>query len=325
MKKARLYSHHHRFDYLMRSNVLQDLTVLSGRCPVDKTMLIVGDDYAAVVEYTDGVMEVQGQESTSFAKMTIDKIQKSGIDFDNKRKFYFRPLYSETLSKSLKEMLHEEGWQLKSLMPWSFYAGNYQFFLDNRKSLRDIVHQKSNKKDFLFLGNLQQDLRPCKIDTSFGTKYPVIHCDIVKNLSEKNFISFPSRSQRILNFEKTNNCKVHVKSNVRQGLSCFEAMNEFKLLVQPHGVSVRHNIYEGMCLGIPSVVERTTYNSSLFSMFPMSDFTEKEDTSTRERIDKIINDDSHREDLRQNMIEYFEQNMLPDSIICSLFKQVNGD
>jgi hypothetical protein len=323
MKKTKLYSHHHRFNYIVNSSALQDSTTLAGSCPIDKCMLLADEDYSAVIEYTDGAIELQGQESTSFAKMAITKIQSSGIKLHDKRKFYFRPLYSETLSKSLKEMLHEEGWQLKHIMPWSYYAGNYQYFVNNRKSLREIVFQNKNRKDFLFLGNLDQKFRPCKIDKSLGTKYPVSHCDVLKTFTEENFLDYPNRKTRIINFEKSNNCKVHIESNVAQGSKCFDLMNSFKILVQPHGVSVRHNIYEGMCLGIPSVVEKTSYNKSLFSLLPMSDFSEKpEDISTQEMINKMLHDDNYMKELREKLITFFEQNMLPDAIVSSIFEQV---
>ena len=85
-----------------------------------------------------------------------------------------------------------------------------------------------------------------------------------------------------------------------------------KVLLQPHGVSVRHNIYEGMMLGIPSIIENTSYNPELFGLFQQISF---EENSKIEIIDNVEN---------QNLlIDFFETKMTPDAIINLLIDNIN--
>lgn len=306
--KFDLYHHHHRLQYLFLSKKFQDIVNHVGKSPLDKILVLNNSTHTIVIEYTDGVIEKQQCESTFFAKKVIDTIEKT-IDTKGKKKIYFRPLYSDHLSKSLKLMLNDYEWDLCSLFPWSYYAGNYITFYEKRKEIRNFVFS-NQRKNLTFFGRTNDIVYP-KIDKILGTDYPVKRSEIKQTLNEDDVVKHPSRIERLTNFSKSNCVNINVVSNSPEGLESLNHICNSKLLIQPHGVSVRHNIYEGMMLGIPSIIERTSYNIELFGLFQQIDFHENEKI---EIFDNVEN---------QNiLIDFFETKMTPDAIVDLLFNQL---
>jgi hypothetical protein len=309
--KFDLYHHHHRLQYLFLSKKFQNIINHVGKSPIDKVLVLNNLTHTIVIEYTDGVIEKQLCESTFFAKNVIDTIEKS-IDTKGKKKIYFRPLYSDNLSQSLKLMLDDHGWDLCSLFPWSYYAGNYIAFYEKRKDIRNFVFS-NNRKNLTFFGRTSDIIYP-KIDRNLGTDYPVKRSEIKEIIDEDDIIKHPSRIKRLENFSKSNNVNINVVSNSSEGLQSLNHICNSRLLIQPHGVSVRHNIYEGMMLGIPSIIERTSYNIELFGLFQQINFDENEKI---EIIDNVEN--------QNTLINFFETKMTPDAIIDLLIKKVLHD
>jgi hypothetical protein len=306
--KFDLYHHHHRLQYLFLSKKFQSIVNHVDKSPLDKILVLNNKSHIIIVEYTDGVIEKQLCESTFFAKKVIDTIEKL-FDTNQKKKIYFRPLYSDSLSQSLKLMLNDHGWDLCSLLPWSYYAGNYIAFYEKRKDIRNFVFS-NHRKNITFFGRLNEIVYP-KIDTKLGSKYPIKRSDVKEILEESDIIKHPSRTDRLNNFSKANNVNINVISNSSEGLQSLNYICNSKVLLQPHGVSVRHNIYEGMMLGIPSIIENTSYNPELFGLFQQISF---EENSEIEIIDNVEN---------QNLlIDFFETKMTPDSIVDTLIKNI---
>lgn len=319
--KIDLYHDHHRLNYIINSKTIQDNCQRVGNSIIEKTACFVTKASVSVVEYTDGGIEEQNCESTLFPQMVIDKIEKN-LSVIGKKKNYFRPLYSKKMSSSLEVMLKDRGWELKTLMPWSYNPDNYMFFYNNRKELRKSIDYK-NRENFLFLGSLR-DYQYSRHDTTLGTKYPVAHVSILPKdkITNENFHNHPSRKERISAFEFANQCKVKISSNILPGLSCFHEMKKYSWLVQPHGVGIRHNVYEGMCLGIPSIIEKTSYNPELFSLFPMSTFEKVENPITQRRILEVIENENERVNLSKTLIDFFELHLAPDRIANNLLAQI---
>lgn len=312
--KFDLYHHHHRLQYLLLSSRFQNMVNHVGKSPLDKILVLNNSTHTVIIEYTDGVIEKQKCESTFFAKSAIESVEKS-IDTKGKKKLYFRPLYSETLSNSLKLMLLDHDWELCSLLPWSYYAGNYIAFYEKRKEIRNFVINNENRKNknLLFFGRLNDIIYP-KIDTALGSKYPVKRNEIKAVLAEDDIIKHPSRSERLTKFSNEVGMSINVVANATEGLQTLNHLCNASSLIQPHGVSVRHNIYEGMMLGIPSIIENTSYNPELFELFQQVNF---------ENETQVI--DFKNVEHQNLLIDFFETNMIPDAIINKLIKKCQND
>jgi hypothetical protein len=257
----------------MLSSLLRNSTSHVGKSPIDKTIVLNCKEYIAVVEYTDGVIEQQERECVHFTNEVIKAVNQS-FDTKTKKKFYFKPLYSKSLSSSTELFLSNQDWEFNSIHPWSYYSGNYAAFFHQRNEIRKAIKTES-KNEITFFGRFN-DSHYSKIDyplgenENFKTKRSY-HSDCLK---EEDIVSRPSRKQRIQNFEKAHDVKVKLYENVCEGIETINAMKNAKILLQPHGISVRHNIYEGMMLGINSIVETTSYNPALFNMFHQYSFDE---------------------------------------------------
>ena len=306
--KFDLYHHHHRLQYLFLSKKFQSVVNHVGKSPIDKILILNNLTHIIVVEYTDGVIEKQLCECTFLIRKVIKSIEKS-IDIKGKKKIYFKPLYSGNLSQSSKQLLDDYGWDLCSLFPWSYYNANYIPFYEKRKDIRNFVFS-NNRKNFTFFGRTNDIIYP-KINKSLGSDYAVARSEIKEILDEDDVIKHPSRIKRLENFSKSNNININVVSNVQEGLRSLGHICTSRLLIQPHGVSIRHNIYEGMMLGIPSIIETTSYNTELFSLFQQTNFDENEKI---EIVDSV--------ESRNILIDFFETKMTPDAIVDLLLNQL---
>lgn len=304
-----LYHHHHRLQYLTLSSKFQDSTHHAGKSPIDKIMVLIGKSSACVIEYTDGVIDQQEQESTFFASQVLDKVE-THFDVSGKKRIYFRPLYSQTLSSSLETMLKERGWSLRGLYPWSYYAGNYIAFLSNRKAIREYVRTQ-RKEGAFFFGRLHDIAYP-KVDVPPGEKYPVKRSESKHVLSSEDFISRPSRRERLKNFAVSHGLNIKIVESSAEGRETIQSIMNASFLLQPHGISVRHNIYEGMLLGIPSIIEKTSYNTELFDNFTQWNFDEGEPPINLGRCN--LEGDK--------LIDVFEMHMTPDAIVASILKEM---
>ena len=285
--KYKVYHSHHRLDYIMQSKFAYSNFKPGGNTPIDKSACLMNSQNLIIIEYTDGVFE--GQENPDWAKKTLEAVKKT-LNPGDRKIFYVRPACSLVQQKDLRTYLESQGVTLLNCLPWSYNRRGYQDLLGIREEVRKSTNLRPSEPGF--------------IGTVSGTHGP-----------------HKVRSQKISCFDSKYQTKTRIYTKAWDS-DFIQAVISHRLLLQPVGAGVRHNIYEGFMLGTPSVVEKTTYLSNMPSdIFVIDDFVSD---STCDRISKILTPgDSSFEEIRQKAMDFFETRMLPDAIIKDVIDQVD--
>lgn len=183
--------------------------------------------------------------------------------FPNKKKYvYVKINYSPTQCKIHHELADKNNGHIITCPSFSLYANTMNQIFNKREELRKKRKPMSDK--IVFVGN----------PGSFGRE-------------KKNKEMKQKYGERFENAGKI---------SVDQYINNILLSN--KILYQPHGVGLRHSIYEGMALGIRSIIEPSTYLPHELEKVTMSSYNEEIET-------------------------YFEENLTPKNILNSVFSQVD--
>lgn len=137
----------------------------------------------------------------------------------NKRQVYVKPNFSESQSTLITRLLEEENVELYRCHPWSYYPA-YQFHRDRNSYISSLIEIDDCA---VFAGNIEQNSDRKRFIRSVSNS---IDIKVIGNLDPARMLSRISRA-----------------------LYC----------VQPDGVGPRHNIYEAMMIGVPSIIQENSY------------------------------------------------------------------
>jgi hypothetical protein len=285
--KYKLYHHHHRLDYIAECKYSLNNFEYCGKSLHDKTAMIANENNVIIVEYTDG--QSVGQEDVSFVKNILE-YTKYFFDNPKQKIFYVRPACSITAQIDIKNYLKSQNVIFFNCLPWPYTKENYQNLLSHRFELRKEGKRRLDLP--AFIGN---------------TRHNEIHS---------------LRRQKLENFYDTYKKQICIFEDSRKA-DYLRVMLTHRVLLQPNGVSVRHNLYEGFLLGTPSIVEKTSYLGNIpDNVYIEDDFCVK--TQQEYRVKKLLSDNLYFTEIRSNAIDFFERNMLPDQIIKSIMDFVES-
>ena len=297
----------YRFSYL--DHELLKLSNNVCESPVEKTCVLVYPDFNIVFDMTDGIHELFPFDETV-------GLQYRYINaFPGKKYFYVKVNYSSTRSTNHVKLAEMMGGRVISCPGFSLYRA-YNDLVSCRSSLRkkrrDFVKDCSKTS---FIGNLL-DLEYPELYTGGEFEFPVTCVDagilLKKSVAVKKFKIRPSRNEEIERFKRQTHIDVDMNVNV-PFVSYIELMLKSSSTLQPNGISIRHAVYESMCMGIPSIVFKSSY---------IKEHDEKcmiifDDDTTKEAIKEKLTD------IDESMIiDHWESTMTPEKIISDVIRQV---
>lgn len=285
--KYRVYHSHHRLDYIMQSKYASENFDRGGNTPIDKSACLMSDKSLVIVEYTDGVFE--GQENPEWALKTLEAVRKK-LHPGDRKVFYVRPACSSIQQRDLRTHLESQGVTLLNCLPWSYNRKGYQDLLGARTEIRKVSPPRLLTPGFI--GAVSAPQGPHTL-----------------------------RLKKIGNFDSKYLTKTKIYTSSWDG-DFIKAMLSHRVMLQPVGAGVRHNVYEGFMLGTPSIVEKTLYLSNMpGDVYITDDFSSD---FREEKVSRILTPgDSAFEEIRQKAIDFFETRMLPDEIIKDIVRQVD--
>jgi hypothetical protein len=305
---------HHRFEFLHKEVEKQLGVKISGRNPVDKTMVWLGDEIDVYWECHDGVRDFVEKESCARLYKLIQTFKPT------KPFLYVKPNFSPTRSAGHVALAAEHGGRLVTCAKWSYYP-HYQWMFDNRFELR---RRRNIQRKLAFFGATNDKIR---YDTTNYIEHPFehgisrsdarnmfgVHLDVVL---EENVAAPGTRMELVKMIEAGTNTPVAVFEGL--GPSAYaNAVLETQLVFQPHGVGPRHAIYESMMLGVPSIIPECSYLDSVtrnFNLIINEDVTQEDCEHIKLMFDKPD---------RDTMLDIaFEENMTPEAIVRSVLNEV---
>lgn len=189
---------------------------------------------------------------------------------------------------------------------------------DNRVSLRK---KRSATKSVAFFGNPEQEMSfetavftqaPFTRGISRGDARAMFNVNITQNVEVITKMT-PTRREQLTALS------MHFKKiDVFTSLSTDEYASEMlsrKAVFQPHGVGLRHAIYEAMMLGVPSIIPECSYLNATtreHNVIIPEIVTAKDSIRALDDIDKIN---------CEAMIDAFEHSMTPESIVSNVLSQ----
>lgn len=263
---------HHRFDYL-RQGLPKHWDVVSHPMLVDKTMLWDSPTLQVCWEHHDGVTDDVQEERTERLELFLQAR-------DRRKSFvYVKPNFSVTRSQKFVQFVQSNGGQL--VVPngrWSYYPF-HKYVFENRARLR---------------AQAQRPFGPCvsyygsrsNANYSFDRRRAI---DLAEALYDDSF-----RAIRIDDPETLAN-----------------AITNTTYVFQPHGIGIRHNVYECMALGVPCIIPEISYLTPALrhchvihgSLLPKWD---------------ALSDEIARDERAALCIEEFERNMTPQAIVLDV-------
>jgi hypothetical protein len=197
----------------------------------------------------------------------------------SKKFFYVKPNVDKThgiAGSEIEEFLRVRDIKMISTSPWSYYRGAWIH------SCRDEIrkHRTASKHKVSFLGALKN-----------SGEYDRVHdISVFRNKFSNLFIS-----------------------DSLQPIEYVGAINESEWTLHPHGIGVRHALYESMALGCPGIVPNSVYLHSFLRDCHLV-YDKAEDVS------QFLLRDPHREKL---CVELYEMYMTPEAIIQQILTGVN--
>ena len=331
----KFYCSHHRFNFLKYSNIFKnEVTDIFG-FPIPKTCLVEHKNSIAMIEYTDGIdglvtsideKKYEASESIYYPVLFTRFINQNKDLFKNKKIFYIRPNKSKIFQKNIKSFLNKNNIELRHIHPWSYFLQSCIPLISNRNNLHKKVinNIESIKKSYDFIGD------PRKTNEGYIKEYKPngipymgygIRANDFKELEDKNFkieenhfYKVRDRYSRLKSFEKKYGNTNIIKSLNPEKYIDYLSSNSY-LTIHPHGASVRHSVYESMSIGVIPVIEKTTYNKSIWENCNILEDSFK-DLETNKNIENLLKMSTNEYKERSELIfNYFTKNMMPDPIM----------
>ena len=197
----------------------------------------------------------------------------------SKKFFYAKPNVAKLGSEpgsEIESFLRTHGIKMIRTSPWSYYYGAWIH------SCRDEIrkHRTGDKHKVSFLGALRNS----------GTYDRLHDIGVFRHKFDGLFIS-----------------------DSLQPIEYVGAINETQWMFQPHGIGVRHSLYESMALGCPSLVPESLYLHEFLRDCNLI-YKKAEDVSG------FLLRDTHRE---KACVETYEMHMTPETIIQQILDGVN--
>lgn len=263
-------------------------------------------------EMHDGVIDEIPRESTERLRLCLQHR-------DSKRQFvYVKPNLSATRSRAFIELARQERFLLLTCSRWSTYSDvlfECCLYTDRERLRR--ARQRKNPRDILFLGSSGK----YSFDRSFYDQPPYEYGIAGYDARALNLPDAPAsdmfdvdRSTILEQARTVWGSRFHTFGSLNPGnyieylYGRREPMPAF--CFQPHGVGLRHSIYECMMLGVPSIIPECSY---------LDDITRKCNIIYSGELPVLSN---RRIDLEHACVESFEAFMTPQAIVSSVFNQL---
>jgi len=317
-----------RFDFLLQDDYItkycksvnQTFQILNNS-PI---IIFVGNDFNIYWEYRDGVMDVSPVESCVVLYKIIE-------EYGNKPFVYVKPNFSTLKCRNIIKLANENNGVVISSGKWS-YGDFYRKFYKDRVELRKSNVFDKKKRNTVFVGRLRVDRPTPRVVADFSNsqyKYPIYRSQIddLKNSPDDSVSRLQTEiqgyPQRPWFVEKL---RESLPVDHIEGLSVDElpaAYLESKILFQPHGVGPRHNIYEGMMLGIPSIIPECSYLDDVTREhnFICSEFMHHIPV---EAIKNLLDSPQLYKEKREEIIDIFESNMTHRLLIDRAFNHIEN-
>lgn len=301
-----------RFNYLRQEiptnwNVDENFTV-------PKTMLWETEKAQVFWEYHDGIIDEVDCESVQKLYLCLQNRDK------NKKMFYVKPNFSKKTCQAFEKIAQNENIKILTCPKWS----SYDFTIltcklyEDRKRIRQ-EHQKHIKNDIMFFGS----------DTPYHFNVNKIWCEklgcYITSDDAYLFDIVTPISNEIINDRKiilkiAQNLWGNKFSSI-SGLHPADYVKHLRgqrtptpaICFQPHGVGLRHAIYECMMVGIPNIIPENSYldNHIRSCNIIFKDLNELSSISIE-----------RNKDLEDLCIETFETYMTPEAIISNVITQL---
>lgn len=297
----------HRFTYLFGE--LSKLSSLH-ESPVEKTCIIVYHTFNIIFDMTDGIHD--GNPLGEAIGLHYRYLK----EFAGKKYYYVKVNYSKTRSRDHDKLAAENNGRVLTCPGFSLY-GAYDRIRSRRIDLREQRRKSGKPRGITFAGGITP-LRCHSLYAGPEFKYPLSCRDASLLLKreinpDKEFTLHPTRLEEIQEFERRTDIAVeqHISIPVDQYI---DVSLQSRATLQPNGVSLRHSIYENMCLGIPMVV----FENSFLRDNDRKHIAVFGQQTTKKDIDVYL--DNVSEDA---IVEHWETTMTPQAILKYVFDQVD--
>lgn len=284
---------HSRFRYLL-PGLARYASSISHSAP-DKAMFMFGKHYDVYWEYHDGVRDAVPRESTwrLYSVLRAANPQKPWV--------YVKPNLSK--STGFLALAAERGGHVVTCPKWSYYPA-YESIIGNRKALRS---NRSVAGPVMFAGSLREQSHENELFFGHPFEHGVAVADAVRERASNlplpaSVVTRPTRADQLASLRKRMPVE-HVDglspdAYIKKLLAC-------EATFQPHGVGIRHGLYEAMALGVPSILPASSYidASQRAGSFVVAD----DEALTGIDVLALPSSDA--------VIEVFESSMLPDRIV----------
>lgn len=265
-------------------------------------------------EFHDGVIDEVPRESLERLWLCLQRR-------DPKRQFvYVKPNLSATGSAAVIEFARQHGVLLLTCPKWSYYDDvmiHCNLFRD-RERLRRARNTK-DPRQILFMGGIGS----YTFDKSVYRQLPYSYGISGQDARLFKLEGAPNHEPLVIDRQNTLSIAQTKWGSRFSALTSLHPYNYIQHLIgqrdpmpafcfQPHGVALRHAIYESMALGIPSIIAECSY---------LDDITR--------RCNIIYDGDlpdlpDRRPDLEQACVEAFETYMTPKAIVDNVLNQLRN-
>lgn len=273
--------------------------------PVKNTMLWDFPHLQAWWEYHDGIFDLVPRESVHTLWQCLQHRDK------NKKFIYVKPNFSETRCVFHKALVEEVNGALITCPKWSYYENVMPYIHQNRHALR-----KQNKQPFTitFLGK-RQDYTSDK-SMFIDNEHPYGVAGVDATLFGKTCDPDPVTYERCKELDRVQafygDCFFQRTTDAEK-VYYSRKLSQTNYSFQPHGVGLRHSVYESIALGTPCIIPEISY---------LDDITRNCSIIYDGKLPSV--EQLIQTDLAQLCIDTYETHMTPEKIVNNVLQQLKN-